>query len=241
MSSTTKNRFRTVALIPARGGSKRIPRKNIRLFHGQPMIAWAIAAAKESKVFDRIIVSTDDDEIADVSREHGAEIPFIRPAKISGDVAITDEVLMHALDWLEEENTLPEFLCCIYPAVPFLKGNDIQKMFEIMNRVKACSVLAVTHYAHPIWRALQIEPSGRMKYEWPEHRSTRTQDFQEMLHDAGQCYWLDVLRYRKDIRLVGDDTYPYLLPRWRAQDIDTDDDWDMAERLFAAAEKMNHE
>lgn len=241
MSSIAKNRFESVALIPARGGSKRIPRKNIRLFHGRPMIAWAIAAAKESKVFDRIIVSTDDEEIAEVSREHGAEVPFTRPSEISGDSAITDEVLVHALDWLDDKDTLPEFLCCIYPAVPFLKGDDIQKMFTVMNLFKACSVLTVTHYAHPIWRALKIESSGRINYEWPEHRPTRTQDFSEMLYDAGQCYWLDVSRYRKDMRLVGDDAYPYLLPRWRAQDIDTDDDWDMAERLFVAADKMNHE
>ncbi len=223
-----------VAVIPARGGSKRIPRKNIRLFHGQPMIAWAIAAAEESQVFDRIIVSTDDEEIAEVSREHGAEVPFTRPAEISGDLATTDEVFVHALDWLEQEGALPEFLCCIYPSVPFLTGESIRKVFAVLRQFNADSAFTAATFAHPVWRGLSRNTEGWAEYQWPEHRSTRSQDLPELIHDAGQCYWFRVVTYRQNPRLINDRSVPVVLPRWRVQDIDNEEDWMMAERLFTA-------
>ncbi len=222
-----------MVLIPARGGSKRIPRKNIRPFFGRPLIGWSIAAARESGLFDAVHVSTDDEVVAQTTRDLGAEVPFLRPKELSGDYTGTDEVLLHWLQCLEDEGGLPKYLCCVYPTAPFLTGTVIQGGFEVLCKQQAHSVLVATPSPVTPWRALQQKPDGRVAYQWPEHYATRSQDFPPTCQDANQCYWLDVKSYRKDPRLINENTYPFFISRWEAQDINTNEDWEMAERLFA--------
>jgi pseudaminic acid cytidylyltransferase len=198
------------------------------------MIAWSISVAEKSQLFDRIIVSTDDQEIADISREYGAEVPFVRPSEISGDLAGIDEVLIHTLNWLEIEKCLPDYLCCIYPCAPLLTGADISSMFLQMKEGGFATSLAATCFPFPIWRSIKINQEGKAVYQWPEHRLTRSQDLPEMFHDAGQCYWLNVEQYRKDPRFVGESTLAFPIPRWKAHDIDNEDDWLLVESIFSA-------
>ena len=222
-----------VALIPARGGSQRIPGKNIKNFHGKPMIAWSIAAARASGLFDEILVSTDDEAIAAIAEECGAVTPFRRPAALSDNQAITDTVVLHALEWLADAGREPEYLCCIYPTAPLLTGSDIVKVFTALQESNAHSAITAATFTHPVWRAMRQANDGYANYQWPEHRSARSQDLPELIHDAGQCYWVRVDAYRRDPRLINDRTVPVVLPRWRVQDIDTEEDWVMTERLFA--------
>jgi pseudaminic acid cytidylyltransferase len=221
-----------MVVIPARGGSKRIPQKNIRPFFGKPLIGWSIAAARESGLFDTVYVSTDDEAVARPARELGAEVPLLRPSELSGDFTGTDEVLLHWLKWLENEMCLPRYLCCVYPTAPFLTGSVIRGAFEELCRRKAHSVLIASSSAMTPWRALKCEADGRVAYQWPEHYSMRSQDFPETCQDANQCYWLDVESYRNNPRLINENTFPFFIPRWNAQDINTNEDWEMAERLF---------
>jgi pseudaminic acid cytidylyltransferase len=221
-----------VALIPARGGSRRIPGKNKREFHGRPMIAWSIAAAQSSGLFEEILVSTDDDDIAVIAEKHGAVAPFRRPAALSNDHAGTDPVILHALNWLASEGRGPKYLCCIYPTAPLLTGSVITEVFSAMQEGQAHSAFTATTFAHPVWRALRRKNNGCVDYQWPEHRATRSQDLPELIHDAGQCYWVEVAAYHRDPRLINDRSIPVVLPRWQVQDIDTEEDWAMAERLF---------
>lgn len=222
----------TVCLIPARGGSKRIPRKNIKQFCGKPMIVWSIDAALASGCFDRIIVSTDDAEIADISRDAGAEVPFLRPAKIADDHATTQQVVAHALDWLEGQDALPETLCCLYATAPFVQAADIRAGFEAMG--DADYVVPVTSFAFPIQRAVKITDAGRLEMFQPEEYKTRSQDLEEAWHDTGQFYWGTVAAWRAAKPPFGSGTIPLILPRWRVQDIDTNEDWQRAELLHKA-------
>lgn len=226
-----------MVVIPARGGSKRIPQKNIRPFFGQPLIGWSIAAARESGLFDIVQVSTDDKTVAKTARELGADVPFLRPRELSGDFIGTDAVLTHWLQWLEDEGCLPKYLCCIYPTAPFLTGAVIQAAFEVLCRQNAHSVLIATTSIITPWRALKCETDGRVTYQWPEHYSLRSQNFPETCQDANQCYWLNVTSYLKDPRLINENTFPFFISRWEAQDINTNEDWEMAERLFELNQK----
>jgi pseudaminic acid cytidylyltransferase len=221
-----------VALIPARGGSQRIPGKNIKNFHGKPLIAWPIAAAQASGLFDEIIVSTDDEAIAEIAEKYGATAPFRRPAAQSNGQAITDEVVLHALEWLAAEGSQPENLCCIYPTAPLLTGSVITEVFTALKQSDANSAFTAATYAHPVWRAMRRASNGCADYQWPDHRSTRSQDLPELIHDAGQCYWVQVAAYLRDPRLINDRTVSVMLPRWLVQDIDTQEDWTMAELLL---------
>lgn len=226
-----------MVLIPARGGSKRIPKKNIKPFAGKPLIAWSIEASRDCGLFDPVFVSTDDESVAKIAREFGATVPFLRPKELSDDYSGTDAVLLHWLQWLEDEGNLPEYLCCVYPTAPFLTAQVIQGGYEVLCKRNAHSVLIATTSSGTPWRALKHEADGRVSYQWPEHYSTRSQDFPETFQDANQCYWLNVNSYRKDPRLINENTYPFLIERWDAQDINTLEDWEMAERLF----KLNQE
>ena len=221
-----------LVLIPARGGSKRVPRKNIRPFFGKPLIGWSIAAAQESGLFDVVHVSTDDEAVAKTARDFGAEVPMLRPKELSGDFIGTDAVLLHWLQWLEDQGGLPDHLCCVYPTAPFLTGAVIRGGYEVLLQQQAHSVLVATTAASTPWRAMRRGADGRVAYLWPEYYSTRSQDFPEVYQDANQCYWLDVKSYRNDPRLITQNTFPFIIPRWDAQDINTDEDWEMAERLF---------
>jgi pseudaminic acid cytidylyltransferase len=221
-----------VAIIPARGGSKRIPDKNIRLFDGLPIIAHSIRAARDSALFDRVVVSTDSDAIAAVAREHGAEVPFVRPAHLSDDHTGTLEVIQHALAALGEPF---DFACCLYATAPFIDPRYLQ---EGIRKLEAHSeksfAFSVTTFAFPVQRALYLTADGGLDALYPEHRLTRSQDLPETWHDAGQFYW-----GRSDAWLRGDTIFsprsmPVVLPRHLVQDIDTPEDWRRAELMFAA-------
>ncbi len=223
-----------VAVIPARGGSKRIPRKNIKPFCGKPMIAWSITAAQESSCFDRIIVSTDDEEIAHVARECGAEIPFLRPADLSDDHTGTIPVVAHTTQWLRDRGTSPTLVCCIYATAPFMAAADLRTGLKLIQDTDASYVFSVTSYAFPIQRAVKIKANGRLDMYQPEHFDTRSQDLEEAYHDAGQFYWGQASAWLAGQPIFTADPAPVILPRHRVQDIDTPEDWIRAEWLFKA-------
>lgn len=224
----------TVAIIPARGGSKRIPDKNVRLFAGSPMISHSIKAAQASGLFDRIIVTTDSEKIAHVAIAHGAEAPFRRPPELADDHTPTAPVLVHALKWLEETGTPATHACCIYATAPFVRAQDIVRGLDILRDTEAATAFTVTSFSFPIFRALKVMPSGELAMFWPEHRLTRSQDLPEAYHDAGQFYWMDVPRFIADPNLYSADARPIVLPRYIVQDIDTPEDWETAEYMHYA-------
>jgi len=223
-----------VAIIPARGGSKRIPRKNIRPFCGKPLIAWSIEAARTAGCFDRVIVSTEDEEIVTVAREWGAEVPFRRPAELSDDHSGTVAVMQQAVGWLQENGSAPERACCIYATAPFVTAADLQQGEESLNTAGCAYAVSVTTFEFPIQRAVRLTDAGRLAMFWPEHRETRSQDLEEAYHDAAQFYWGHAWAWRAAEPLFADQTAPVLLPRHRVQDIDTPQDWKRAELMFQA-------
>ncbi|MCE8040703.1 pseudaminic acid cytidylyltransferase [Halomonas daqingensis] len=234
----------SVAVIPARGGSKRIPRKNIKPFAGKPMIAWSIEAALASGCFDRVIVSTDDEEIATVASEWGAEVPFRRPAELSDDHTGTIPVIAHAIEWFREQGEAPAAVCCLYATAPFVQPEDLRCGYQNLQGGEEIDyAFSVTSYAFPIQRALRLTPEGRVAMFQPEHFHTRSQDLEEAWHDAGQFYWGLSDAWLKRRPIFSERAVPVFLPRHRVQDIDTPEDWQRAEWLFRAwqAEQGNEE
>lgn len=224
-----------IAVIPARGGSKRIPRKNIKDFCGRPMIAWSIAAARQSECFDRIIVSTDDPEIAEVSRHYGADIPFMRPAALSDDHTGTIPVIAHAIEWLQEHGDTPDAVCCLYATAPCVTVEALQQGNRVLQEhADTDYAFSVTSYPFPIQRALRMTANGRVEMFQPEHFNTRSQDLEEAWHDAGQFYWGRAEAWLAGRTLFGQRSVPIPIPRYRVQDIDTPEDWERAEWLFRA-------
>lgn len=222
-----------IAIIPARGGSKRIPRKNIKVFHGKPMIAYSIEAAQKSGCFDRIIVSTDDQEIADIALKYGAEVPFLRPADIANDYATTMDVMEHAIQFLAKQEINPEFICCIYATAPFILADDLCKGLEILNESKVEYVFSATSFPFPIQRAIKLTKQGDVKMFSEQYADTRSQDLVEAYHDAGQFYWGKTSAFLARKAIFAEHSKVVLLPRKRVQDIDTVEDWELAEALFA--------
>lgn len=223
-----------VAIIPARGGSKRIPRKNVRLFAGKPIIAHSIGAALDSGCFDRVIVSTDDAEIAAVAREWGAETPFVRPPELSDDHTGTIPVIAHAVTWLQQQGTSPEYVACIYATAPFVQPDDLRASLYRLIETDSDYAFTVTSFPFPIQRAIRINASGRVEMFNPEHFNTRSQDLEEAYHDAGQFYWGRATAWLKGTPIFSAGALPLLLPRHRVQDIDTLEDWLRAEWMFKA-------
>ena len=223
-----------IAIIPARGGSKRIPRKNIKLFHGKPLIAYSIEAAIKSGIFDRIIVSTDDLEIAKVAKEYGAEIPFLRPENISDDYATTAAVISHALNWFQAKEITVDYSCCIYATAPFIRCEDIIGSFKKLIKSKASYCFSVASFPAPIQRAFMISSDGRIQMNQPEHLETRSQDLEDMHHDAGQFYWSCGNAWSENPFLFSEISTPWILPRHLVQDIDTPEDWSHAEHMYTA-------
>lgn len=221
-----------LCIIPARGGSKRIPRKNIKEFHGKPMIAYSIEAAKESGCFDRVIVSTDDAEIADLAKLWGAETPFIRPDNISDDYATTMDVIQHAIEWCENQGWQIDNVCCIYATAPFVQPADIKCGLTLLADSDINYAFSATSFAFPIQRAFYLDESGHVTMFQPEHLNTRSQDLIEAYHDAGQFYWGKVAAFKAALPLFDSHSKPVLLPRNRVQDIDTPEDWEFAELLY---------
>lgn len=222
-----------IAIIPARGGSKRIPRKNVREFCGKPMIAWSIDAALASRVFDNVIVSTDDEEIATVVEANGAEAPFRRPSELANDYTPTLPVIAHAIRWFEEHRGPVTFACCIYATAPFLQARFLREGFDLLEaRLDAEFTFSVTSYASTIFRSLKLNQDGAVSMFWPEYELTRSQDLPQAWHDAGQFYWGRKEAFLNSPGVFSAHSYPVILPRHLVQDIDTLEDWEAAEQLF---------
>jgi pseudaminic acid cytidylyltransferase len=223
-----------VAVIPARGGSKRIPRKNIRHFAGKPIIAYSILAAQTASLFDRIIVSTDDDEIAAVARNWGAEVPFKRPEDLSGDFTGTNAVIKHAIRWFQGTGQDVEYVCCIYATAPFIDPQHLRDGFARLQSSEKSFVFTITPYGFPIQRAVRLSPSGSIEAFDERQFSTRSQDLDTYYHDAGQFYWGRTRAFLDDVMMFSPAAFPLILPRFLVQDIDTEDDWERAELMYQA-------
>jgi len=225
-----------VAVIPARGGSKRIPGKNIRSFLGKPAIAYPIAAAWRSKLFDRVVVSTDSPRIAEIALAHGAEVPFLRPAELADDYCGTLPVLQHALATLDlAATTSVDFVCCIYPTAVLLAENHLVEAFRKLSASPSMAYcFSVCSYPHPTQRALRVTESGVAVAVSPEHAAKRTQDLPPQYHDAGQFYWGTSEAVRQGIPFFSGPSLPYVLRRTEFVDIDDADDWAYAEALAQA-------
>jgi pseudaminic acid cytidylyltransferase len=220
-----------IAVIPARGGSKRIPRKNIRMFCGKPIIAYSISAAQQTGLFDQVVVSTDDEEIATVAREFGATTPFIRPKEIADDFTGTNAVVKHAVAWFNAQSNDVTHACCLYATAPLVRANFITQGYEALARSDAAFAFSVTSYAFPIQRAVRITPDGRVDAIYPEHRMTRSQDLEHAYHDAGQFYWGTARAFLEDMPVFAPHSIGVILPRHLVQDIDTLEDWGQAELM----------
>jgi N-acylneuraminate cytidylyltransferase len=223
-----------IAVIPARGGSKRIPRKNIRLFGGKPMMAWPVEAAVASGCFDQIIVSTDDDEIADVARSLGAQVPFMRSKALADDHTGTIPVIRDATQWAIDAGLAPEYVCCIYATAAFLDSNDLREAMDKLTASEASYVFSVTDYGYPVQRALRLLDEGRVEMLDPTTFNLRSQDLETVWHDAGQFYWGRASAWLGQEQIFTLNSIAHPLPRYRVQDIDTPDDWRRAELMREA-------
>lgn len=222
-----------IAIIPARGGSKRIPGKNIREFCGKPMIAWSIRAALDSMCFDRVIVSTDDNKIANIARNHGAEVPFQRPAELSDDHVGTTPVMRHAIEWLDKIGEQSDLACCIYATAPFISAASIRQGYKAMKANNCEFAFSVTRFLYPIERAL-LQKNGRVEMINPKTFNTRSQDLEERFHDAGQFYWGTRQAWLSEKEVLNSDSMPINLASHLVQDIDTLEDWQRAEWMYRA-------
>jgi pseudaminic acid cytidylyltransferase len=219
--------LKPICIIPARGGSKRIPRKNILSFNGKPLIAWSIETAIKSQIFSKVVVSTDDKEIAEISKNHGAEVPFVRNAKLADDFATTAEVLLDALTKTEPT----QYTCCLYPTAPLLTVEDFQTAFKRLKHEDADSIISITEFDfHPL-RAFEVQKDNRLDFKWPENALTRSQDLPTLLHDAGAFYFIKTAAFIEQKKLVMENTIGHRIERRRAIDIDTPEDFDFAELL----------
>jgi pseudaminic acid cytidylyltransferase len=223
-----------IAIIPARGGSKRIPRKNIRQFAGKPMIAHAIETARASGLFEHVIVSTDDKEIAKIARDWGAETPFVRPVELSDDFTPTVPVVAHAIQSCEELiGGQVDHVCCIYPGVPFIEIGDLKESWALLNRSNTDYCFPIAEFPSNIQRAMRRGENGRMVSFYPQYELVRTQDLENAYHDAGQFYWGAKQAWLTNPRVHASGT-GFPIPFWRVIDIDTEDDWTRAERMYQA-------
>lgn len=216
-----------ICIIPARGGSKRIPRKNILPFNGKPLIAWSIEIALASNVFSKVIVSTDDKEISDIAKHYGASVPFMRGADLANDFATTAEVLSDALSQIK----ITKHTCCLYPTAPLLRPEDFQKAYADLTNNKADCIISVTEFDfHPL-RAFEVKEDATLSFKWPENALTRSQDLPDFLHDAGAFYFFNTNAFIKQQKLVMPNTIGYKIERSRAVDIDTLEDFEFAKLL----------
>lgn len=224
--------MKAIVIIPARGGSKRIPRKNIRPFCGKPMIAWSIESALAADCFDAVIVSTEDAEVAELARAHGADVPFVRPAALADDHTGTVDVIGHAVRWYLGAVAVPDLVCCLYATAPFVTPDDLRHGRDVIEHRNASYAFSVTTFSSPIQRALRLNSAGGVEMFRPEYMNARSQDLEPAYHDAGQFYWGRTEAWLEHKPLFTPDSAPVIMPRHRVQDIDTEEDWDIAERLF---------
>lgn len=227
-----------IAIIPARGGSKRIPRKNVREFCGQPLIAYSILAAKHSGLFDHIIVSTDDEQIRDIANQYGAETPFVRPPELANDHATTVPVIRHAISWVQQHMGKVDYACCIYATAPFIQAKAIREANEMLISKKVSGyVFSATTMPFPIQRTFRVKSDGFVEMFEPHNYNTRSQDLEEAYQDAGQFYWGSAEAYNSEKIFFSTDSVAYVLPRHMVQDIDTLEDWRRAELMYEALKK----
>jgi pseudaminic acid cytidylyltransferase len=228
-----------ICIIPARGGSKRIPRKNIRLFHGKPIIAYAIECAQKSRLFDRIIVSTEDPEIAEISQELGAEVPFLRSPETADDFSTTSDVLLEVLTKLDSKAQLPNWACCLYPTTPLLLDSDLNQAYQLFNQFEYDVVLAAVAFDFPIQRAFELNAQNQIQLREPDLISKRSQDLAPTFHDAGAFYFFKTETFLKQKTLWSGNLAAFKLPVQRVQDIDNLADWEAAE--FKFQQLQNHD
>lgn len=220
--------MKNLCIIPARGGSKRIPRKNVKPFLGKPMLAYSIDAAKQSGLFDEIMVSTDDEEIAEVARQYGASVPFMRSAETASDYATTADVLHEVIDKYKEMGRVFDNFCCFYATAPLVQSKDVVAAFERLQQSDFTIVYPVVQFSYPIWRCLDLAEDGAMTRHWPEYDKSRSQDLPKEYHDTGTFYWYKTKEWLAGIKMMGgievDET--------TIQDIDTETDWKLAEMKY---------
>ncbi len=230
--------MRNLCIIPARGGSKRIPGKNIKPFLGKPIIAYSIEVALDSGLFDEVMVSTDDNEIAEVAKRYGAKVPFMRSAESSGDLATTAEVLIEVLKAYQQYGREFEYTCCIYPTAPLLNTRSLKKGWDEMQIGEFDSVFPVVEFSYPIWRSLKLEEDKKISMNWPEHQNTRSQDLPKAYHDAGQFYWFDTQKFLSSGVIFGSNSGSLILSEMEVQDIDNLTDWKLAELKAGLLQKL---
>ncbi len=221
--------MKKIAIITARSGSKRIPKKNIKFFLGKPIIAYSIEKAINSKLFDKVMVSTDDKEIADISKNYGAEVPFFRSKKNSDDFSTTPDVLIEVLETYKKLNEEFDFGCCIYPTAPLISKKELKKSFDILISKKYDCVFPILPFSYPIQRALRIENSEKVEMINPLNYRVRSQDLEKMYHDAGQFYWFNVSKFINKKKLWTNNTGFIIVDEIDTQDIDDEMDWRLAE------------
>jgi len=221
-----------ICTIPARGGSKRIPLKNIKPFDNKPIIAYSIKAALKSNCFDLVIVSTDDNQIAEVAKKYGAQVPFLRPEDLSDDFTGTIPVVKHTIEWVENNISPVEDVCCLYATAPFIQPKTIFQAYKKLKELKSDYCVSVTSFSSPIQRSIRISQDNEVSMFYPENFYTRSQDLELAYHDAGQFYWGRAEVFKQQKPLFTKNTTPYILPRYLVQDIDTPEDWKRAELIF---------
>jgi N-acylneuraminate cytidylyltransferase len=218
-----------LAVVTARGGSKRIPRKNVRLFRGKPMIQWPLEAALKSSLFDEVMVSTDDEEIAEIAVSLGASVPFLRTEETSNDTSTTSDVLKEVLEAYSRLDETFDLTCCLYGAAPFVTAEVLQNSHDVLVKSAFDVLMPVCSFGYPIWRSLSRDSVGRVMLNWPENLNKRSQDLPPAYHDVGQFYWFRTQAFLRDGVLLGRNTGSIVLPEGQVQDIDTEEDWLMAE------------
>jgi len=228
-----------IAVIPARGGSKRIPGKNIRHLGGKPIIAWSIEAALRCELFERVLVSTDEAAIAEVARSYGAEVPFWRPEVLSDDHTGVTAVIEHAVRWMHSEQWRPEAVCCIYATAPFISIADLLEGQRKLTAGNWNYVLAATEFSAPVFRSFKVRPAGSVEMLFPEHFETRSQDLPEIMHDAAHFCWGRPAAWLERARIFDTGTHAHKVSRWRVVDIDSEEDWRYAEMLWAARRSID--
>ncbi len=223
--------MKTVAIITARGGSKRIPRKNIKEFCGKPILAYSIEAALNSGVFDTVMVSTDDEEIAEIGKKYGAEVPFFRSEKTANDFATTNDVLLEVLEEYEKRGQHFDVACCIYPTAPFITAEKIKDATKLLMESDADTLIPVVSFSYPPQRAMVIE-NGRLVFKYPRYIDSRSQDLEKHYHDVGQFYVFRTGAFKVNKKLMLGNILPYEISEMEVQDIDTQTDWEIAEMKF---------
>ena len=220
--------MKNLCIIPARGGSKRIPRKNIKPFMGKPIMAYSIDAALKSGLFDEVMVSTDDEQIAAIAKQYGASVPFMRSAETANDFATTRDVLNEVVSEYRKRGQKFDAICCIYATAPLIAAEDIAEAYKTLSSSDFACVYPVVQFSYPIWRCLDVAGDGSMKRHWPEYENSRSQDLPKEYHDSGTFYWHRLV----DGKIADGKLGAIIMPEERVQDIDTETDWKLAELKY---------